>query len=122
MSDMSASVTRTADGFAVAGYEKLNYDFCFLDGVFKPENNQLAECYRSWGRVLTVLDKNMKDLYGAEIENYFKHHDLPLTFHAMPVGEKAKTITTLLGIVDAMTEFGIIRKVWSSTLNRSLQR
>lgn len=111
MSDMSATVTKTADGFAVAGYEKLNYDFSFLDGVFNPQNSQLAACYQKWARVLIVLDNNMKSIYGDEIENYFRHHQLPVTFHAMPVGEKAKTITTLLGIVDAMTNFGIIRKV-----------
>lgn len=111
MSDMSATVTKTAQGFAVAGYEKLNYDFCFLDGVFRPENSQLADCYTKWGRVLTVMDQNMKDIYGDEIQKYFDHHKLPVTFHSMPVGEKAKTITSLLGIVDSMTEFGIIRKV-----------
>ena len=111
MSDMSASVTETGNGFTVAGYEKLNYDFHMLDGVFQPQNSQMADCYKKWGRVLVVMDKNMKNLYGAEIKKYFDHYDLPLTFHAMAVGEKAKTIESLLGICDAMTEFGIIRKV-----------
>ena len=111
MSDMSASVTKTENGFAVAGYEKLNYDFHMLDGVFKPENSRLAECYTKWGRVLAVLDKNMESLYGEDIKNYFEHYNLPLTIHAMPVGEKAKTIESLLGICDAMTSFGVIRKV-----------
>jgi 3-dehydroquinate synthase len=59
---------------------------------------------------LTVLDKNMKNLYGDEIQKYFDHHDLPLTFHAMPVGEKAKTIETMLAICDSMTKFGTFRK------------
>ena len=111
MSDMSASVTRTEQGFAVAGYEKLNYDFCRVEGVFDPSNGQLADCYSKWARVLVVLDQNMKDLYGSEIQEYFDHYNLPLTFHAMPVGEKAKNIESLLGICDAMTDFGIIRKV-----------
>ena len=111
MSDMSAAVTETQKGFAVAGYEKINYDFHFLDDVFHTENPQLAECYKKWGRVLTVMDENMKSRYGDAIQAYFDHHSLPLTFHAMPVGEKAKDITSLLGIVDAMNSFGIIRKV-----------
>ena len=111
MSDMTAKVTETLDGFAVAGYEKINYDFKLLDDVFAPSNPQLADCYMKWGRVLAVMDENMKELYGASLEEYFDHYELPLTIHAMPVGEKAKTIHTLLGIVDAMNNFGIIRKV-----------
>ena len=111
MSDMSATITKTGNGFAVSGFEKLNYDFLMLDGVFRPENPQLANCYLKWGRVLTVLDENMNDLYGEDIRKYFDHYNLPLSIHAMPVGEKAKTIESLLGICDAMTTFGIIRKV-----------
>ncbi|RKF81466.1 Demethyl-4-deoxygadusol synthase [Golovinomyces cichoracearum] len=110
MSDMSASVTKTADGFSVSGYEKLNYDFAFVEGIFNVENKQLANCYQQWGRVLTVLDKSMKALYGDEIQKYFDHYEIPLTFHAMDVGEKAKGIESLLGIINSMTNFGIIRK------------
>ena len=108
---MNATVTETQGGFSVAGYEKLNYDFLFLDNVFHSQNPQLADCYEKWGRVLTVMDENMKSQYGDEIQAYFDHYGLPLTFHAMPVGEKAKNITSLLGIVEAMNSFGIIRKV-----------
>ena len=111
MSDMNATVTETQGGFSVAGYEKISYDFHFLDNVFHPRNIELAKCYKKWGRVLAVMDENMKSLYGDDIQAYFDHHELPLTFHAMPVGEKAKNITSLLGIVDAMNSFGIIRKV-----------
>ena len=111
MSDMSATVTETQGGFSVAGYEKINYDFLFLDNVFHPENPQLAACYQRWGRVLTVMDENMKSMYAGAMQAYFDHHRLPVTFHAMPVGEKAKNIASLTGIVDAMNSFGIIRKV-----------
>lgn len=111
MSDMNATVTETQGGFSVAGYEKISYDFLFLDNVFDPKNSQLANCYKKWGRVLTVMDENMKSQYGAAIQTYFDHYGLPLTFHAMPVGEKAKNITSLLGIIDAMNAFGVIRKV-----------
>ena len=110
MSNMSASVTKTDTGLKVAGYEKLDYDFRYVEGVFDVENGELAECYSKWGRTLVVLDQNMKELYGAHIQAYFDHYRLPLTFHAMAVGEKAKNIESLLGICDAMTSFGIIRK------------
>lgn len=108
---MSATVSVTPQGFAVAGYEKLNYDFRFIDNVFDTAKSDLADCYTKWGRVLAVMDENMKSIYGSAVQAYFDHHQLPLTIHAMPVGEKAKTIASLLGIVDAMNSFGIIRKV-----------
>lgn len=111
MSDLTASVIETKNGFHVDGYEKISYDFTFLDGVFNPENPQLAECYKRWGRVLAVTDLNVYNVYGEQIEEYFKHHGLELKVHKTKIGEKAKTIPTFLSIVDSMTEFGIYRKV-----------
>ena len=111
MSDLTATVIETKNGFHVDGYEKISYDFTFLDGVFNTENPQLAECYKRWGRVLAVTDLNVYNVYGEQIEKYFKHYDLGLKVHKTKIGEKAKTIPTFLSIVDSMTEFGIFRKV-----------
>ena len=88
----------------------VEYDFTFLDGVFNPENKQLAECYKRWGRALAVMDLNIYNLYGQEMEKYFDHHKLELKIHKTRIGEKAKSMETLLSIVDSMTDFGIIRK------------
>lgn len=110
MSELVGSVTETKNGFHVDGYEKISYDFTFLDGVFNPENRQLAECFKRWGRVLAVTDLNVYNVYGEQIENYFQHHGLDLKVHKTKIGEKAKTIPTFLSIVDSMTEFGIYRK------------
>ena len=114
MSDLKATVEETTNGFHVEGYEKITYDFSFLDGVFDVENKQLADCYQRWGRVLAVMDLNVYQLYGGRMERYFGHHGLELKIHKTKIGEKAKTIPTFLSIVDSMTEFGIIRKVWAS--------
>ncbi|KAI5790282.1 hypothetical protein EDC01DRAFT_747426 [Geopyxis carbonaria] len=110
MSDLNATVKPTDSGFAVCGYEKIEYDFTFLDGVFSPSNPQLAECYKKWGRVFCIADTNICSLYGAEIAAYFAAHGLPLTMHKTKIGEKAKNMDTMLSICEAMTEFGIIRK------------
>ena len=111
MSDLSATVAETKNGFHVEGYEKISYDFTFLDGVFNIDNPQLANCYKHWGRVLAVTDLNVYNVYGRQIEDYFVHYDLTLKLHKTKIGEKAKTIPTFLSIVDSMTEFGIYRKV-----------
>jgi 3-dehydroquinate synthase len=110
MSDLKASVVETQNGFHVEGYEKIEYDFTFLDGVFNPSNNNLAKCYERWGRCLAVMDLNIYNVYGDEMQKYFDHYNLPLTIHKTMIGEKAKSMETLLSIVDSMTDFGIIRK------------
>ena len=110
MSDLKASVTETKTGFHVEGYEKIEYDFTFLDGVFNVENSQLAECYRRWGRCLAIMDLNIFNLYGQQMQRYFDHYGTDLRIHKTMIGEKAKSIETFLSIVDSMTDFGIIRK------------
>ncbi|PVI02614.1 2-epi-5-epi-valiolone synthase-like protein [Periconia macrospinosa] len=110
MSDLKASVHETKNGFHVEGYEKIEYDFTFLDGVFNLENAQLAKCYEQWGRTLAVMDLNIYNLYGEKMQKYFDHYGLELRIHKTMIGEKAKSMDTLLRIVDSMTDFGIIRK------------
>lgn len=111
MSDLKATVSETTQGFHVEGYEKISYDFSFVEGVFDVENPGLANCYKVWGRVLAVTDKNVYGLYGDKMEKYFAHYGLALTVHKTSIGEKAKTIDTFLSICDSMNAFGIIRKV-----------
>ena len=111
MSDLQASVLETKQGFHVKGYEKIEYDFTFLDGVFSTRNSDLAECYRRWGRCLAVMDMNIFEVYVKDMQAYFDHFGLDLKIHKTKIGEKAKSMDTLLSIVDSMNEFGIFRKV-----------
>jgi len=120
MSDLKATVKKTTSntghtGFHVEGYEKIEYDFTFIDGVFNTENPNLADCYRKWKRCLAVTDQNIYNVYGQQMERYFEHYGLELKVHKTKIGEKAKTIPTFLEIVDSMTVFGIYRKVYPSS-------
>lgn len=118
MSDMKATVAPSADGFHVEGYEKIEYDFSFVDGVFDKKNTGLADCYRRWGRCLAVMDMNIFNLYGAEMQQYFEYHNIELDVHKTMIGEKAKSIETFLSIVDSMNKFGIFRKVRKGSIER----
>jgi 3-dehydroquinate synthase len=111
MSDLQGTVFETKAGFRVEAYEKIEYDFTFLDGVFDTRNSNLADCYERWGRCLAVMDLNIFDVYGEQMQKYFDHYNLDLQIHKTMIGEKAKSMETLLSIVDSMTEFGIFRKV-----------
>merc|ERR1712072_1582175 len=110
MSDMKASVAETKTGFHVEGYEKIEYDFSFIDGVFDKQKGDLADCFKRWRRCLAVMDMNIYNVYGEQMQAYFQHYGLDLKIHKTMIGEKAKSIETLLSIVDSMNEFGIIRK------------
>ncbi|KAL4874227.1 putative 3-dehydroquinate synthase [Aspergillus karnatakaensis] len=110
MSDLKATVSETKAGFHVEGYEKIEYDFTFLDGVFDPRNSELAKLYERWGRCLAIMDKNIYDLYGTAMQAYFDIYGLKLQIHQTMIGEKAKSLDTFTSIVDSMTDFGIIRK------------
>lgn len=110
MSDLKATVAETTNGFHVEGYEKIEYDFTFLDGVFEIQNSQLQRLYAPWGRCLAIMDKNIYDIYGNDMQRYFDHHGIELKIHQTMIGEKAKSLDTFTSIVDSMTDFGIIRK------------
>lgn len=110
MSDLKATVAETTNGLHVDGYEKIEYDVTFLDGVFELQNPQLANLYERWGRCLAIMDKNIFDLYGPQMQEYFKHHNLELKIYQTMIGKKAKSLETFTQIVDSMTDFGIIQK------------
>ena len=106
MSDLKATVNETAAGFHVEGYEKIEYDFSFVDGVFDTRNGELAKCFERWQRCLAVMDMNIFNVYGKQMQAYFDHFGLELKIHKTMIGEKAKSIETFLSIVDSMNEFG----------------
>lgn len=111
MSDLKATVVEQPNGFHVEGYEKIEYDFAFIDNIFDPSKPDLADCYKKWGRCLAVMDMNIWNVYGQQMQEYFENYNIELDIHKTMIGEKAKSIETFLSIVDSMTKFGIYRKV-----------
>ena len=84
MSDMQARVINRPRAFHVEGYEKIEYDLVYADGVFGSDNMELAETYRPYGRVLMIVDESVYGLYGSEIHDYFDRHDIRLTVMPVP--------------------------------------
>lgn len=131
MSELTADITTTKNGFTVVGNEEINYGFSyiychdcpfthstmidfigfqFVDNIFDSKHDHLAKIYKPWKRVLLVTDTNVNELYSKQWSAYFAHHGIPLTTFIMNGGEKNKTMNTMLSIVDAMNAFGLIRK------------
>lgn len=106
----SASVSRTDSSFHVEAYEKIDYSLEMVDGVFDLKNEQLANAYRPFGRCLMVIDETVNALYGEQAAAYFEHHGLSLTVFTVVVREPDKSLRTVEKIVDAFSEFGLVRK------------
>ncbi|CAD6896085.1 unnamed protein product [Tilletia controversa] len=108
--EIPAGPNDTSDGFAVEGNEEFRYSYSFVDNVFDEKKNDLAHYYTKWGRVLVILDENLNKLYGEQIRSYFHAHQISPTLHIFKGGELNKNMDTMLGFVDAMDRFGLIRK------------
>ncbi|MCZ4076802.1 sedoheptulose 7-phosphate cyclase [Rhodococcus sp. H36-A4] len=109
MSSMQAQVTATERAFHVEGYEKIEYDLLYVDGVFSVSNTELAESYRQYGRTLMVVDEVVYAIYGEQIRTYFEHHDIALTVLPVKIAETAKSLETFEQIVGEFDRFGLVR-------------
>jgi demethyl-4-deoxygadusol synthase len=110
MSQIKAKFVANDTAFRVEGYEKIEYDLLFVEGVFKIENKELADSYEQFGRCLMVVDANVHRLYQDQIEAYFQHYDIDLTVFPIIITELDKSLSTLENIVDAFADFGLVRK------------
>jgi 3-dehydroquinate synthase len=104
-----ATVTASETSFHVEAYEKIDYSLLIVDGVFSPENTELADSYRDFGRCLMVIDANVLALHHTRIHAYFDHHGIALTVFPVSIRETAKSLRTLERIVDAFGDFGLVR-------------
>ena len=109
MSDLQASVTVEDRRFHVEGFERIQYDLIYVDGVFDPANTELADSYRPYGRCLMVVDETVHRLYGTRIAAYFEHHEIDLTVVALQIRETHKSLETFQRIVGEFDRFGLVR-------------
>lgn len=109
MSNLQAHVTADERTFHVEGYEKIEYDLVYVDGVFDVDNTELADSYTPYGRCLMVVDDSVLELYNDRITAYFAHHHIDLTVVPVQIKETAKSIETFERIVGKFDEFGLVR-------------
>lgn len=109
MSNLQARVTAGDRAFHVEGYERIEYDLLYVDGVFAPDNTELADSYRAYGRALAVVDETVHDIYGDSMRAYFAHHGVELTVIPVQIRETAKSLETYEQIVSRFDAFGLVR-------------
>ncbi|WP_414530386.1 sedoheptulose 7-phosphate cyclase [Nodularia chucula] len=110
MNKVQASFQATKTAFHVEGYEKIDFSLVYVNGAFDLKNREIADSYSKFGRCLTVIDANVYELYGKEIRSYFQHYDIDLTVFPIIISEPAKSLETFEKIVDAFSDFGLVRK------------
>ncbi len=103
------ALTATSTAFHVQAYEKIDYSLLYVDGAFAPQNTQIADSYRPFGRCLMIVDETVYRLYGEQMHAYFDHHRLELTVFPLAITETGKTLGTVERIVDAFGKFGLVR-------------
>lgn len=109
MSTMKARVTVSDSTFHVEGYEKIEYDLQYVNGVFDIGQSALADCYRAYGRALMVVDETVYALYRPQIDAYFAHHGIALTVIPIQIRETAKSLETYERIVSEFDAYGLVR-------------
>ncbi|MEH2179145.1 sedoheptulose 7-phosphate cyclase [Nostoc sp.] len=110
MNKVQASFEATEAAFYVQGYEKIDFSLVYVNGAFDIQNREIADSYAKFGRCLTVIDANVHELYGDQIKSYFRHYDIELTLFPIIITEPAKTLATFEKIIDAFSDFGLVRK------------
>ncbi|MDV3135593.1 sedoheptulose 7-phosphate cyclase [Mycobacterium sp. 29Ha] len=106
---MQARVISGNNAFHVEGYEKIEYDLVYVDGIFDTTQCALADCYRPYGRALMVVDETVYAHYRERIHTYFDHHGIALTVVPVQIRETAKSLDTFERIVTEFDTYGLVR-------------
>ncbi len=110
MSIIQTEFKANETSFHVKGYEKIEYDLVYVDGVFDIKNQELADTYRNFGRCLAVVDANVNRFYSQQIEEYFRYYGIELTLFPITITEPNKTIQTFEKVIDVFADFKLVRK------------
>lgn len=109
-------IVRTIDrsGWEVRSTQTVRYSVQFYDGLFSHTNavllragiGQTPACQRR----LVVIDTRVLELYGWEIEAYFRANRVQFRFLPLTTTEPEKNIENVLRVIRALDEFVVNRR------------
>jgi 2-epi-5-epi-valiolone synthase len=101
-------------GWEVRAAQDVRYSVQFYDGLFSHSNTVLLRAgvgqTPACQRRLVVIDTQVLDLYGWEIEAYFRTNRVNFRFLPLQATEPEKTLENVLKIVRALDVFGVNRR------------
>ncbi|AFZ43776.1 3-dehydroquinate synthase [Halothece sp. PCC 7418] len=71
-----------------------------LENCLDPQETVLRDLYISLGRCVCLVDQNVEQYYGEQINNYFEYHEIQLdklVYRAMEVDKGIHTVERMLG-------------------------
>ena len=100
--ECDGSVESTADHRSVEAVVTLRTfaSIRLVDHVLETEQTDLRDIYRPLGRCICLVDRNVHAQYGAQIERYFRAHDIVLemlVYRAMEADKGLATVERMLG-------------------------
>jgi 3-dehydroquinate synthase len=106
--------TLSCDGWEVKAAQDVRYCVQFYEGLFSHSNTvllrsgvgQTPACQRR----LVVIDRRVLELYGWEIEGYFRANRVQYRFLPLEATEPEKTLDNVLRVIRALDEFGVNRR------------
>lgn len=101
-------------GWEVRANQSVRYSVQFYDGLFTHTNTVLLRAgvgqTPACQRRLIVIDTRVLDLYGWEIEAYFRANRVRYRLLPLKTTEPEKTVENVLRVVRALDEFGVNRR------------
>jgi 2-epi-5-epi-valiolone synthase len=98
----------------VRSVQDVRYSVQFYDGLFAHRNSALLRAgvgqTPACQRRLVVIDSRVLNLYGWEIEAYFRANRVQFRFLPLDATEPEKTLDNVLRVVRALDQFGINRR------------
>ncbi len=76
-----------------------------VDRALSTEQSVLKDIYKSLGRCVCLVDQNVEQSYGSELEGYFRHHGIAFhkrVYRAMEVDKGIRTVEKMLGDFKAL--------------------
>ncbi|MEM9700933.1 MAG: sedoheptulose 7-phosphate cyclase [Planctomycetota bacterium] len=76
-----------------------------VEDVLNPRRPLLKQTYQPHGRCVAIIDTNVEEHYGEQLERYFESHDIPLqkrVFRAMEADKGVRTVERMLGEFKAL--------------------
>ena len=102
------------NGWEVRATQDVRYSVQFYDGLFTHTNTVLLRAgigqTPACQRRLIVIDTRVLDLYGWEIEAYFRANRVNFRFLPLDTTEPGKTVENVWRVVRALDDFGVNRR------------
>lgn len=92
--------------FEVSATYTLSAEVKLVDGVFNPTNTTLADFYKGYRRCVAIVDQAVAELYGAALEQYFQHFEIPLVSKICRAWETDKNPDTVLQLLEFLGKDG----------------